>query len=169
MNKDGNKKVLFLTGMGKELESTLNQMKSINPENIMILQSYGQVILQPFDDFMREIILIVYLENIEGIFLVDTKKEQKNSREILNKIYDNKDLQGEIQTVDYLIKNCTPEFPEGSLRKWIEGNDALTNNVQKNINIIRNHPLVPSNVIVKELFIDTYNMRLTDVIEEILL
>ncbi|MGG0657229.1 carbonic anhydrase [Rummeliibacillus pycnus] len=160
---DGNKKVLFLTGMGKELESTLYQMKSINPENIIILQEYGQLILQPFDDFMRDIILTVYHENIEEIFVIDSNKDQKNVSRLLNKIYENKELHGKIQTVDYLLKNCAPEYTEGSISEWLEGSNSLTNNLQKNINIIRNHPLLPSTIKVTELFIDLENGRLTDV------
>lgn len=159
---DGNKKVLFVTGMDPELELILNQLKSNYRDNIIILQSYRQLILQPFDDFMRDIILTIYNENIDQIFLIDSKKDPKNSGELMNKIYENKELLSKMQTVDYLFKNCIPEFSDGSVREWLEGSNTLSNSLQKNINIIRNHPLIPSDVKVTELFIDHENMRLTE-------
>jgi len=160
---DGNKKVLFVTGMNQELETILNQLKSNYQDNIIILQSYRRLILQPFDDFMRDIILTVYHENIDQIFVIDSKKDQKVSGNLINKLYENKELLGKVQAVDYLFKNCIPEFPDGSIKEWLEGSNALSNSLQKNINIIRNHPLIPSNVKVTELFIDHENMRLTDI------
>ncbi|MFJ8263831.1 carbonic anhydrase [Rummeliibacillus sp. NPDC094406] len=163
MHINGKKKILFVMGEGHELEEILSQMYRINRENIIILQSHGQGILQPFDDFMREIILAVYQENIEEIFVIDTKIDQKNSRDLFCKIYENKELQEKIQIVDYLLKNCTPEFPESSIHEWLEGVNTVTTGVQKNAEIIRNHPLMPPNVKITELFIDKENGRLTDV------
>lgn len=163
MHINGKGKILFVTGSGHELEKILNQMNRINRENIIILQSHGQEIFQPFDDFMREIILTVYQENIEGIFVIDTKKDQKYSRDLFSKIYENKELQEKIQIVDYLLKNCTPEFPESSIHEWFEGVKTVTTGVQKNAEIIRNHPLMPPDVKITELYIDKEKGRLTDV------
>ena len=111
---DEKKKVLFVIGMEHKMEHLIKQNTNINPENIMILQSYEPVI-SPFGDLMRDIIIAVYQENVEEIFVVATKDDQKNTGDILNKIYKNKELQEKIQTLDYLFKNCKPEFPEGSI------------------------------------------------------
>ena len=100
---------------------------------------------------MRDIIVAVYQENVEEIFVVATKDDQKNTGDILNKIYENKELQEKIQTLDYLFKNCKPEFPEGSISEWLEGGKTLTDDVQNSVNVIRHHPLMPTHVKVTEL------------------
>ena len=118
---------------------------------------------QPFGDLMRDIIVAVYQENVEEIFVVATKDDQKNTGDILNKIYENKELQEKIQTLDYLFKNCMPEFPEGSISEWLEGSKTLTDGVQNNVNVIRHHPLMPSHVKVTELFIDKENEKRSEI------
>jgi carbonic anhydrase len=112
---------------------------------------------------MRDIIVAVYQENVEEIFVVATKDEQKNTRDILNKIYENKELRKKIQTLDYLFKSGMPEFPEGNIREWLEGSKTLTNDGLNSVNVIRHHPLMPSDVKVKELFFDKENEKLSEI------
>lgn len=159
MYVDEKKKVLFVIGMEHKLEHLIKQVPHINPEDIKVLQCYGPVISQPFGDLMRDIIVSVYQENVEEIFVAGTKDDQKNTRDVLNKIYENKGLQKKIQTLNYLSKNCMPEFPEGNISEWLEGH-ALTDGVQNSVNIIRDHPLMPPHVKVHELLIDKENEKL---------
>ena len=75
---DEKKKVLFVIGMDHKLEHLIKQNTNINPENIMVLQRYEPVI-SPFGDLMRDIIIAVYQENVEEIFVVATKDNQTNT------------------------------------------------------------------------------------------
>src|SRR4051812_29877030 len=140
---DEKKKVLFVTGMEHKWEHLMEQVPHINPENIIILPCYGPVILVPFGDLMRDIIIAVYQENVEEIFVVITKDGQKNTRDILNEINEKKGLQDTVQILDYLFKNHMSELTEGNISEWLEGNEILTDGVQNNVNVIRHHPLMP--------------------------
>jgi carbonic anhydrase len=145
------KKVLFVIGMEYKIEQIIKENTNLNPENIFILKSYRPVI-SPFGDLMRDILIAVYQENVEEIVVAAAKDDQKTG--INNKkIYENKDLQEKIRTFDYLFQNCQPEFPEGSIKEWLEGSKTSTESVQNSVNILRQHPLMPSNVKVRELFI----------------
>ncbi len=159
MSRDEKKKVLFVIGMEHKLERFIKEQTYVNPENMVILQCYQSVISNPFDDLMRDIIIAVYQKDVEEIVVVSTNDFQTNTGDILNKIYKNKELQDKIQTLDYLFKNTMPEFHEGTLSEWLQGSKTLTDGVQKTVNIIRNHPLLPSHVKVKELFIDKENEK----------
>ncbi|TCS84007.1 hypothetical protein [Tepidibacillus fermentans] len=106
---------------------------------------------------MRDIIIAVYQENVEEIFVVGTKDGQKNTvdiQDLLNKIYEKDGLKEKIQTLDYLFKNSMPEFPGGNLSEWLEGSKTLTEGIQNSVNIIRDHPLMPSHVKVHGLFVN---------------
>jgi carbonic anhydrase len=161
MSRDEKKKVLFVIGMEHKLERFIKEETNVHPENMIILQSYQSVISNPFDDLMRDIIISVYKEDVEEIVVVSKKDYQTNTGDILNKIYKNKELQNKIQTLDYLFKNTMPEFHEGTVSEWLQGGKTSTDGVQKTINIIRNHPLLPSHVKVKGLFIDQENKKQT--------
>ena len=52
MYKGEKKKVLFVIGMDHKIEPLIRQVPNINPENMMVLQSFGSVIT-PFSDFMK--------------------------------------------------------------------------------------------------------------------
>ena len=140
-------------GMGQDPESITKKMSNLQPNNILIMQSYEPAI-SPFSDLMRDIIIAVYKENVEEVYVSLPKDYRKNTREIFKKINENKELQEKIQTLDYLFKNCMSEYPKGSIREWLEGNETSSNSMQNSADVIRNHPLLPSNVKVKELLIE---------------
>jgi len=164
MSRDEEKKVLFVIGMERKLERFIKEETNVNSENMIILQTYQPVVSYPFDDLMRDIIIAVYQDNVEEIIVVFTNDDQKNTGDILNKIYENKELQDKIQTLDYLFKNCMPEFPEGTVSTWLHGGKTSMDSVQKTVNTIRNHPLLPSHVKVKELHIDQANEKLSEIV-----
>jgi carbonic anhydrase len=156
MNINENKKVLLVIGMEHNSESIMKKLHGYKSDNIFILQCYGPTI-SPFGDLMRGIILAVYQEKVEEIFVSVSKDDQKNTNEILKKIYENKDLQEKMQTLDYLFRNCMPEFPTGSIRDWLEGRETSSESMQNMVNVIRNHPLMPPDVKVTELLIENKN------------
>lgn len=47
-----------------------------------------------------------------------------------------------------------PEFSSGSLEEWLSGKENVSENIEKSIDMIRHHPLVPSNVKVHGFMID---------------
>ena len=47
-----------------------------------------------------------------------------------------------------------PEFSSGSLEEWLSGKENVSENIEKSIDMIRHHPLVPSNVKVQGFMID---------------
>ena len=164
MSRAEEKKVLFVIGTEQKLERFIKEEINVNPENMIILQTYKPVVSYPFDDLMRDIIIAVYQDNVEEIVVVSTNDDQKNTDNIMNKLYKNKELQNKIQTLDYLFKNCMPEFPEGTVSTWLHGGKTLTDSVQKTVSTISNHPLLPSHVKVKELHIDQANEKLSEMV-----
>ena len=79
-----------------------------------------------------------------------TPNDSHETSDILDKLDKNKEIQQKIQTLDYLFKNTRPEFPGGTVREWLQGDRTATAGIQKTLHIIRNHPLLPSHVKVKE-------------------
>jgi carbonic anhydrase len=148
MDKD--EKMLFLIGMEQDLEPVIEQL---NRKNAIILQSYQPVILQPFDDLMRDILVAVYMSNVKEIIVVTSTVHQQNTEELFTKIVDNKGVQ-ELETLDYLFKNSIPEFHGGTIKDWLQGSRSPKESAKRTIDIIQQHPLMPSYVKVKELFID---------------
>ncbi|MFX3623743.1 MAG: carbonic anhydrase [Ectobacillus sp.] len=166
MYLDENKKVLFVTRMDQKLEQLLQQVTNIHPKNMLILNSFGPVISHPYSDLMRDIIIAIYQENVEEIFIVGTTEGQENTvdkQNLLNKIYESERVKEKMQTLDYLFQNCMPEFPNVSVSDWLEGSKTVVEGIQKSVDIIRHHPLIPSHVKVRSLFINRKKGNLVEV------
>ncbi|PEN49304.1 carbonic anhydrase [Bacillus wiedmannii] len=145
-----NKKVLVLTDIEHGIEPIIQQVTNIQQENILTIHSYDSVIVYPYGDIMRSIIIAIYEENVEEIFVVgieDKETDVVNLQIQRDFIKNNKEL-------DYLFKNCMPEFSSGSLNAWLSGQENVSENIEKSIDMIRHHPLVPSNVKVQGFRID---------------
>jgi carbonic anhydrase len=162
--RDEKKKVLFVIGTELKLERFIKEETNVNPENMIIIQTYQPIVSHPFDDLMRDIIIAVYQDNVEEIVVVSTNNYHKITGDILDKIYNNIELQDKIQTLDYLFKNCMPEFSKSTVSLWLNGGENLTDSLQKTVDIMRNHPLLPSHIKVKELYIDQGNEKLSEII-----
>ncbi len=162
MNK---KKALFVIGMDYKWEEKLYQTTNISPENMLILRVYGPAILAPYGDLMRTIILAVHQEDIDEIFVVGTKDDRENTvdmQNLVNRMYENEGLKSQIKVMDYLFKYSTPKFPKETIREWLEG-DEIQESVQKSIQVIRKHPLVPPYVRVQGLLLNEKNEELVAV------
>jgi carbonic anhydrase len=143
------KKVLFVIGLDDSIEQIIKENTNLNPENILILKSY-QPVISPFGDLMRDILIAVYQQNVKEIVVSNVQKPNNGIN--IERLYENKELQDKIRTLDYLFLNCKPEFSEGSIKEWLEGSNTSTESVQNSVNLIRQHPLMPSDVKVREMF-----------------
>ncbi|AKI90664.1 carbonic anhydrase [Bacillus subtilis] len=148
MNVNQNKKVLFLTDIENGLEPILQEATNTSAENMLTIQSYGASISHPYGEIMKSVIFAIYQEDVEEIFVVGTKDKKTSAGNGLTQLETMKD---KIQTLDYLFQNCKPEFLGGTVDEWLNENNSDT--IEKSVDMIRRHPLVPSYVKVKGLFV----------------
>lgn len=161
MTKTEKKKVLFIVGMNLELEGFMKHATTINP-NSLIIQTYGPVISQPYGDLMRDILLAVYQEKVEEIVVVSFNDKQTNSLDTLLEIYQSNKFKKEIQKLDYLFENCKPEFRDKNVLEWLEGGQSTNEAVHNSVNLIREHPLLPAHVKVREMYLEKTNHKFAE-------
>ncbi|HDR6312547.1 TPA: carbonic anhydrase [Bacillus cereus] len=145
-----NKKVLLLTDIEHGIEPIIQQVTNSQQENMLTIHSYDSVIVHPYGDIMRSVIIAIYQENVEEIFVVgieDKETDVVNLQIQRDSIKNNREI-------DYLFENCMPEFSSGSLKAWLSGQENVSENIEKSIDMIRHHPLVPSNIKVHGFMID---------------
>ncbi|PEI82250.1 carbonic anhydrase [Bacillus toyonensis] len=145
-----NKKVLLLTEIEHGIEPIIQQVTNIQQENMLTIHSYDSVIIHPYGDIMRSVIIAIYQENVEEIFVVGIEDKETD---VVN-LQTQHDFIKENIELDYLFKNCMPEFSSGSLNAWLSGKENVSENIEKSIDMIRHHPLVPSDIKVHGFKID---------------
>lgn len=135
--------------MDIEINDLLKQNVEMNLENAFILQN-GPV-SSPYDELMRSIIIAIYQHNIEEIVIITSQKEnQQISWAELGGGFQ-EDFQDKAQVLNFLFENCKPEFFKSDLRDWLEGKETLTNEARTTVNMIRQHPLIPSDIKISEI------------------
>ncbi|MFC4769795.1 carbonic anhydrase [Effusibacillus consociatus] len=162
------KKVLFIIGMEGQLEQWLSAATHIPQEQMMVLKSYGPVISEPYDSLMRSIILAVYQENVEEIFVIgaaDSDESISDPSHFISKMKQKGVPAVKIQTVEYLFKHCSPGFTANDLAQWMKGSKTVTDGIKQSVDLIRRHPLMPSGIRVYGLLVDTVNGKYTRVVE----
>lgn len=158
------KKILFVTGMESKFEQLIKQRVGFHPENTFILQSH-ETVIAPFGDLMRDILFSVYQENVKEIFVVGLNKEHTapSAADAVTKILENKELQKKLQTLNYLFKNCMPEFTENHIEQWLRDESTATDRVRKSVDTIRQHPLMPSDIRIQGFLLDSLTENLREI------
>lgn len=154
MDIDKNKKALFLMDFENGLKTVLQEVTNIPEENMLTLQNYDSVISHPYGDVMRSVIIAIYQENVEEIFVVGTKNKTHSTGNVRTQL---ESVNGNIQTLNYIFQNCKPEFSGGSVAAWLDGKENGSGSIEKSVDIIRHHPLVPSYVKVRGIIVDNEN------------
>ncbi|GAB3060831.1 beta-class carbonic anhydrase [Virgibacillus ainsalahensis] len=143
-----NKRMVIFTCMESRLVELLPRALNIQNGDVKMLKNAGAIIRKPFDSIMKSILVAVYNLKAEevvvighhdcGMSKVDTTAFTANMKE--------KGVSQE--TLDTLTHGGIDFHEE------FHGFDTVEESVQQSVGIIRNHPLLPSEVKVHGLVID---------------
>ncbi|MGD6774647.1 hypothetical protein [Sutcliffiella horikoshii] len=138
------KKALVITGLDRKIERFFTDITKRKSEDLVIINSYGAEILQGYSSLMRNIILAVYLEKIEEIYIVVDKYDKGFSinPEHLYAQMEEEGINVEvIQTLNYI-----KAVGGNDVMKWLSGLSNIESIIQNNIEFIIKHPLIPNSV-----------------------
>ncbi|TYS68116.1 hypothetical protein FZC76_10210 [Sutcliffiella horikoshii] len=138
------KKALVLTGLDREVESYFPDITKRKLEDLLIINSYGAEISQGYSSLMRNIILSVYLEKIEDIYIIVDKYDKTFTINPEN-LYAPMEEEGvNVEVIETL--NYIKAVGSNDVMKWLSGSSNVENIIQSNIGFIKKNPLIPSKV-----------------------
>ncbi|NLP51656.1 hypothetical protein [Bacillus sp. RO1] len=139
-----NTKALVLTGLDREIERYFEDITNRKLEDLIIINSYGAEISQGYSSLMRNIILAVYMEKIEDIYIVVDKYDKgfsihpEDLYALMEEEGGNVDV---IKTLNYI-----KAVGANDVMKWLSGSSNVESTVQNNIDLIKKHPLLPTSI-----------------------
>lgn len=145
MSSSTNKKALIITGLHEKSHRLFPTITNRKREELIVLNSFGAVISQPYGCMIRTIIMAVYNENVEEIYIVGERSSQEHSvkeEELLSRIQDVGISKGMIETIEYI------NVVGNDVLNWLVGPPDVKIIIQKNIDLIQRHPLIPKTVSV---------------------
>ncbi|WP_409252898.1 hypothetical protein V1502_02910 [Bacillus sp. SCS-153A] len=138
-----NKKVLVFTGLNENLYEMFPFITGKQPQELLILNSFGAEISHPYGCSMRSILLAVNKEEIEEIYVIGEEGSEEyniNQEELLEKFRIAGVRERTIKTINYI------DVVRNDLLKWLTGHSDARGAVSNSIKMIKRHPLIPLSI-----------------------
>ena len=147
-SKFPDKKIVILTCMDTRLVELLPKAMNMRNGDVKIVKSAGAQVSHPFGAVMRSILVAVYELKADEVYVIghyDCGMSAIEPEQMIGKMVErgvNKDI---INIVNYTGID---------LVEWLRGFGDVSTSVLKSVDIIRNHPLMPTGVPVHGLVMD---------------
>jgi len=153
-------KHLFIIGMEEEIERALLSQSPVSREHLIVLNCVGPYISDPYDSILRSVIIAVYQENVKEITIIGAARSNHSSQigvEIVELMKRNGVQEQKINTMNYLFSYSNPGFMANNLKEWLQGSETVVQGIQNTVELIQRHPLLPQEIKVNGLLLNTEN------------
>ncbi|MDR7073922.1 beta-class carbonic anhydrase [Fictibacillus barbaricus] len=153
------KGLVIVSCMDTRLTQLLPNAMNIKNGDVKIVKSAGAVISHPFGSIMRSILVAIYELKAEEICVIghyDCGMSSVDPDKFMAKMKDRGISDDTLDTLKYSGLD---------LKNWLKGFDNVSDSVQKSVDLVRNHPLLPKGVLVHGLVIDPSTGKL-DVVDK---
>ncbi|MBQ9338958.1 MAG: carbonic anhydrase [Paludibacteraceae bacterium] len=156
-DKYPNKKLAVLTCMDTRLTELLPAALGLKNGDAKIIANAGGLIISPFDSAMRSLLVAIYELGVEEIMVVaHTQCGACNmSYSHFRPAMQARGIKDE--TLD-IISECGID-----LTQWLEGFHDTESSVRKTVTTIKNHPLIPKDIVVRGFIIDSVTGALQEI------
>lgn len=157
-NKYPDKKVAIVSCMDTRLTELLPMALGLKNGDAKIIKNAGGIISHPFGSAMRSLLIGIYELDVKEILVIghtDCGARHTDSKKIIEKM---KQRGIEQKNID-LVKYYGIDFDT-----WLGGFKDLDLSIKKSVELIRNHPFVPEEIMIHGLVIDSVTGELRKVI-----
>lgn len=142
-SKYPDKKIAIVTCMDTRLVELLPAALGIKNGDVKIIKNAGGTITNPFDSTVRSLLVAIYELGVNEVMIIGHTNcgvQGMDSNEMLN-LMRNRGIDEEHIS---LMKHCGID-----LNSWLHGFDDVESAVLETVDLIKNHPLVPKDIIVR--------------------
>lgn len=148
-SKYPDKKIAIVTCMDTRLVELLPAALGYRNGDVKIIKNAGGVITNPFDSTVRSLLVAVYELGVNEIMVIGHTNcgvQGMNADEMLKLMRERGISEEHIN----LMMHCGID-----LKSWLHGFEDTDEAVLETVDLVRNHPLMPADVVVKGYVIDT--------------
>lgn len=143
-----NKRMVVFTCMESRLVELLPKALNIQNGDVKMLKNAGAIIRKPFDSIMKSILVAVFNLKAEEVVVIghhDCGMSHVDTNALVQTMNDKGIDEKTLHTLEHSGIDFHEEF---------HGFDTVEESIQQSVDIIRNHPLLPTYVKVHGLVID---------------
>ncbi len=148
-SKYPDKKIAILTCMDTRLVELLPAALGIKNGDVKMIKNAGGMITGPFDSAVRSLLIAIIELGVEEVMVIghtDCGVSNINADMMIRHLIQRGISQDHIDMMRY----CGIDFEQ-----WLKGFDSVEASVEETVDLLRNHPLMPGDVVIKGYLIDT--------------
>lgn len=148
-DKYPNKRIAIVTCMDTRLVELLPAALGLRNGDVKIIKNAGGTITNPFDSTMRSLLVAVYELGVEEIMVIGHTgcgvqgMDSSEMQELMKK-------RGVPESNISLMKHCGID-----LDSWLHGFDDTDEAIRETVDLIRNHPLMTHDIVVRGYIMDS--------------
>lgn len=149
------KKIAVVTCMDTRLVELLPAALGFRNGDVKMIKNAGGIVTHPFDSAMRSLLVGIYELGVNEIMVIGHTNCGVEGMEAEEMLHLMRERGVKAETIE-IIERCGIR-----LKEWLTGFDDTDEAVLKSVELIRNHPLMPSEGIsVRGYVIDSYTGEL---------
>lgn len=154
-SKYPDKKIAIVTCMDTRLVTLLPAALGIKNGDVKMIKNAGGVIPHPWDSTMKSLLVGIYELGVTSVMIIGHTEcgvQGMNAAEMIH-LMEERGIKPE--TIS-MVKRCGVD-----LDKWLTGFEDTTKAVKDSVELVKNHPLVPSDVEVSGYIMDSLTGKIT--------
>ena len=156
-SKYPDKKIAIVTCMDTRLVELLPAALGIKNGDVKIIKNAGGTITNPFDSTVRSLLVAIYELGVNEVMIIGHTGcgvQGMDSQEMLHLMRE----RGIDEEHISLMKHCGID-----LDSWLHGFDDTEAAVLETVDLVRNHPLVPHDIVIRGYIMDSTTGALTPI------
>lgn len=156
-NKFPDKKIAIVTCMDTRLTELLPAALGFKNGDVKVIKNAGGIISHPFGSAIRSLLVAIYELGVNDIMIIghtDCGAQQLDSERIVRNMKSRGISDDSLQMMRYCGLH---------IDTWLSGFSDVESAVCKTVELVKHHPLIPSDVIVHGFVIDSVTGQLTRV------
>lgn len=158
-SKYPDKKIAIVTCMDTRLVELLPAALGIKNGDVKIIKNAGAVITNPFDSTVRSLLIAIYELGVNEVMIIGHTGcgvQGMDGEEMLHMMRE----RGVDDEHINLMKHCGID-----LEAWLHGFDDTDAAILETVDLVRNHPLMPKDIVVKGYIMDSETGKLSQIEE----
>lgn len=156
-NKFPDKKIAIVTCMDTRLIGLLPAALGFKNGDIKVIKNAGGIISHPFGSAIRSLLVAIYELGVNDIMIIghtDCGAQQLNSARMIKNMKSRGISDDSLQMMRYCGLN---------IETWLSGFNDVESSVCKTVELVKYHPLIPSDVVVHGFVINSVTGELVRV------
>lgn len=154
-SKYPDKKIAIVTCMDTRLVELLPAALGLRNGDVKMIKNAGGTITNPFDSTVRSLLVAIYELGVTEVMIIGHTGCGVQGMDA-NEMLDLMRKRGISEEHITLMKHCGI-----NLNEWLHGFEDTEQAVHETVDLVRNHPLIPQDIIVKGYIMDSLTGELT--------